>query len=134
MLNRNPSNKELRNFGILFSVFLCIFFGVILLFIFKKQVDYVYWTVPAAIILLLALVLPKALKYLFLLWMSIALVIGKINTTIILSFTYFIVLTPVALFLKIIGKDFMDRKYDKELKSYRIDTEQKDTNHMENPY
>jgi len=134
MINRNPSSDELKKFGIIFSIFLSIFFGIILTFIFKKNINIYYWAVPVAIIFLLSIVLPKSLKYLFLLWMTIAYIIGRINATIILSVVFFLLITPISFILKLLGKDYMDKKYNKEISTYRIETKNRNSKHMEKPY
>ena len=134
MINKNPSSNELKKFGMIFSVFLAIFFGVILTFVFKKNINIYYWAVPVVIIFLLSIVLPKSLKYLFLLWMTIAYIIGRINATIILSVVFFLLITPVSFILKLLGKDYMDKKYNKEISTYRIETKNRSSKHMEKPY
>jgi hypothetical protein len=37
-----------------------------------------------------------------------------------MSFIFFLVLTPIGLFIKILGRDLLNKKYDKKTKSYWI--------------
>ncbi len=50
------------------------------------------------------------LKLIYRGWMKFALVLGWVNTRIILSLVYFIVMTPLAFIFKLVGKDPMCRK------------------------
>ena len=54
------------------------------------------------------------LKLLYRGWMKLAHVLGWVNTRIILSLVYFLIVTPLALIFKVIGKDPMCRKFDEQ--------------------
>lgn len=45
--------------------------------------------------------------------MRFAQALGWVNTRIILSLVYFLIFTPIALFFRLIGKDPMDRSFEK---------------------
>jgi hypothetical protein len=51
-------------------------------------------------------------------WMKVAHFIGGIVTTVILTAVFFLVFTPVALVIKLAGKDHLDRKIDSATPSY----------------
>lgn len=51
-------------------------------------------------------------------WMKVAHFIGGIVTTVILAAVFFLVFTPVALVIKLAGKDHLDRKIDSAAPSY----------------
>lgn len=51
-------------------------------------------------------------------WMKVAHLIGTVVTTIILATVFFAVFTPVAVALKLLGKDHLGRKPDRTAKSY----------------
>lgn len=53
-------------------------------------------------------------------WMGLAQVLGWINTRIVLGLVYFALITPTALVLRLLGKDPLNRCYDKAAKTYRV--------------
>ena len=73
-----------------------------------------------AVILLAGLVWPKSLALLYKAWMALALVLGFIMSHIILALVYYIVLTPIGLFMRILGKDPLTLRFDPKADSYWI--------------
>lgn len=51
-------------------------------------------------------------------WMKVAHLIGSVVTTAILAVVFFLLFTPVALVLKLFGKDYLERKIDRSALSY----------------
>ena len=49
-------------------------------------------------------------KKLYKAWMKFAHLLGWVNTRIILTLVYFLIMTPLALIFKVVGKDPMNRK------------------------
>ncbi len=64
------------------------------------------WLVPTALVLLVLLVIggpiPRAITAL---WMGFAHVLGRINTAIILTLVYLVVLTPLAVLFRLFNKE-----------------------------
>jgi hypothetical protein len=50
--------------------------------------------------------------------MGLAIVLGFVMSRVILTILYYLVLTPIGLLAKFVGKKFMILKYDKSAKSY----------------
>lgn len=55
----------------------------------------------------------RFLKKLYEAWMKFAHLLGWVNTRIILTIVYFLIITPLALVFKAIGKDPMSREFEK---------------------
>lgn len=53
-------------------------------------------------------------------WMRIAHVIGLINSKILFTLVFYVIFTPVGLFMKLMGKDLLDARIDKTKNSYWI--------------
>jgi hypothetical protein len=70
----------------------------------------------------------------FYLWMKLGQVLGWINTRIILGLVFFILFAPVALLLRILGKDPLHRKLDDKASTYRVDSEKLPRERMEKPF
>ncbi len=76
--------------------------------------------IAAAIVLAITLFAQPWLKILFKYWMRVAQAIGLVVTTLILTTFFFVVLTPISLILRLLGKDFMTMRYKDQTGSYWI--------------
>ena len=70
--------------------------------------------------LLLAFIAPNLLRPIEKAWMNLALILGNIVTPIVLTLTFFLVITPMGLFLRLIGKDLLDIKMQKDRNSFWV--------------
>lgn len=77
-------------------------------------------TIAAGVMLVIAIFFRSVLEFIFKYWMKGAHVISMAVTTLILTSLYYGLFTPVAFFLRIAGKDFMQRKRDGATASYWI--------------
>ena len=132
-INPNPDKQELRKFGLIFAGMFILIFVLLLPWIWDKPRPTWAWIV-AAVFIAFALLAPAALGPVYRLWMKIGLVLGWINTRIILGLVFFVIFTPVALFFKLLGKDPLKRRLDASATSYRIASEQPPRDRMEKPY
>jgi membrane-associated phospholipid phosphatase len=57
-------------------------------------------------------------KPVYLIWMRLAFVLSWINTRLVLLVVFYLVLTPTGLVMKLMGKDLLDRRIEREKKSY----------------
>lgn len=118
--------KELRSFGqVVGGVFLLLwlaFWGPIPYF-FDKGGNYPFLLGLGAILVVLGTVAPKILKPVYLAWMSLAVVLGFFMTRVILTIFFFLVLTPVGLFFRLIGRDALQRKIDRKAETYWLEKE-----------
>ena len=131
--NTNPDKQELRKFGLIFAAMFILFFALLLPWIWDKPSPLWAWIV-AAVFAGTALLLPIVLTPVYHLWMKIGHVLGWINTRIILGLVFFVIFAPVALFLKLLGKDALKQRLDASASSYRIPSEQAPRDRMEKPY
>ena len=111
----NETKKDLRKFGITVGgVILAI--GLVL-FYFEKP-SAIYFAVIGGLLILFGALFPNILKPINKIWMSLAIILGFIMSRVILIILFYLVLTPIALLAKLVGKKFMILKYDKSAKSY----------------
>jgi len=111
----NETKKDLRKFGITVGgVLLAI--GV-LLFYFEKP-SAIYFAVIGGLLILFGALFPQFLKPLNKIWMGLAIILGFIMSRVILTILFYLVLTPIAILAKIVGKKFMILKYDKSANTY----------------
>ncbi|MCG8462339.1 MAG: SxtJ family membrane protein [Holophagales bacterium] len=110
----------LRRFGLVVGgIFVAI--GAFLMWRQVGWAPILFW-IGGPLVLLGALV-PRVLRLVYLGWMGIALVFGSIVTPILLTIFFFLVVTPLALFFRLIGRDALHRRLDRDAPSYWIDKE-----------
>ena len=109
--------RELRNFGLLVGAVL-VALGV--LFLMRGKARYPYFLAPGVLLLFFGAVFPRALKYIYLAWMSLAIVLGFFVSTLILTLFFILVITPIGLAARLLGKDFLRLKLDRRGSTYWI--------------
>lgn len=113
--NIKTSNNDLKKFGILIGIIL-ITIGCFLLF--KEHILTQNFIIIGSLFLIVGFLLPLILKPIYLIWMTFAVILGWFMTRVILSFLFYILMTPIGLIGRIVGKDFIDTKNNKEKSSY----------------
>ena len=109
-----PTNK---NFGIVFS----LVFLIIALFPLINDGNLRIWSlIVSTIFLFLGLINSKILTPLNKIWFKFGLILGKIVSPIIMGVIFFLVVTPTALIMRLVGKDLLNLKFNKH-KSYWIE-------------
>jgi hypothetical protein len=131
--NSPVSVEELRKFGFLFAGILIFLFGVLLPY-WRHHIIRLWPFYIGLPIALLATVWPSGLRPLYVVWMKFGTVMGFINTRIIMSALFFILLTPIAWMLKILGKDPLARTLEKSANTYRVNSTPYTKDQMEKPY
>ena len=81
-----------------------------------------------------ALITPGTLKIVYNVWMRIGLVLGRVNTKIVLGIVFYLVFTPIGLLMKIFREDPMRRKIDEGAVSYRRASVKPPKERMERTY
>lgn len=111
------TQKELRNFGLLFGI---VFTGIGLYQLYADTAEtarLVLW-ILGALFLIAGATVPAALKPLHAGWMKFAFVLGWINTRIIITLIFYLVMTPIGFIMRIIKGDLLAEKLDKNKSSY----------------
>jgi hypothetical protein len=104
-----------------FGITLAGFFAIVAIWpLFKGQDLRVWALVITGLFLLPALLFPKVLKPLNLVWFKFGLVLHKIISPIVLGIMFYALLTPMALIARVLKKDLLRLKLDKHLPSYWI--------------
>ena len=101
------SKKKLREFGLTIGIFLLIL-GGLALWRHKAHANFLF--VTSSPFISLALVAPAALKPFQKIWMALALCLGWVMSRVILCVLFYAVLTPIALILRLAGKDLLQRR------------------------
>ena len=116
-----PSN---RNFGLVF----CIIFFVISLWPILNQNEFRYWAFFISLIfLILAILNSKILTPLNKIWFYFGIALGKLVSPIVMGFIFFLVVTPIGIIMRLLGKDILNLK-KKNKGSYWINKVKNKTN------
>jgi len=127
-----PDKKGLREFGLITGGLFVGLFG--LLFPWLFNFDFPKWPwIIAGVLWGLAILIPNALKWVYRGWMSFALVLGWINTRLILGLMFFLIMTPMGLIMRLFGKNAMKNK-PSQFESYRNLTPSRLPQQMERPF
>ena len=106
-----------RSFGIVFF----LVFLLISIYPFLKDGDIRLWSLIISIIFLfLGLLNSNLLSPLNKLWFKFGLLLGKIISPIIMVIIFFLVVTPIAVIMRLLKKDLLNLKF-KENNTYWID-------------
>jgi hypothetical protein len=124
--------KQNRKFGYTVAIALLVL-ASFRIFIRHQQGWWAAFAI-AIILLLLALVKPSVLDLLRLIWDKIGHVLGTINTYVLLTLFYFVILSPLGLMMRLFGKDILKLKWLKNKNTYWEDASTKAANNMENQF
>ena len=112
--------KQNRGFGLLFF----IVFLVLALWPLRNGEEINFYLIFIALIfLLLGLINSKILTPLNKAWIKFGEILGRIIAPLVMAIVYFLILTPVSLFVRLFGKDLISMKFNDSLKSYWIKRE-----------
>ena len=107
-----------RSFGI-------VFFIVFLLIAFYPLIysgEIIVWSLILSILfLVLGLINSKILNPLNRLWFRFGIFLGKIVSPLIMVIIFFLVVTPIGLLMRFLGKDVLNLKFNKKIKSYWVE-------------
>ena len=105
-----------RNFGIVF--FLVFLFIAVYPLNYNGEIR-ISSILVSSIFLILGLLNSKILTPLNKLWFKFGILLGKVASPLIMGIIFFFVVTPIGLFMRLLGKDLLNLKYNNN-KSYWI--------------
>ena len=108
-INWKPDRRELRNFGIA----MIVGFGIL------AALAHLWWEMPrlalgfaiaGGVAGLLGLTGTRAALVVYLPWMAIAFVLGNIMSRVLVAAFFYLMITPMGLVMRVVGKDALQRK------------------------
>ena len=116
--------ESLREFGIIVGLVLPIIIGWLIPILFGHAPR--TWTLVIGLpTLILSILYPRVLKFPYKIWIKTGIILGWINSKIILGLVYFVILIPISLIMKFFKYDPLKKKISKEQISYREITKNK---------
>jgi len=118
-ISRHVSTQQSseKSFGIVFSI---VFLIIALYPLITSEGLRIWALVVSIIFFLLAFLAPKILVLPNKLWFKFGLLLGSIVAPIVMAFVYFVTVLPTGLIMRLLGKDLLKQKLDKNAKSYWV--------------
>jgi hypothetical protein len=132
-MHAKQSPKEYRQFGLLLAGIVGGIFGLLLPWWHNTPIPHGPFNI-ALPLMLLALLRPQLLKPFYIFWMRVGSILGWINTRILLTGIFFVIILPLGLVKRLVSKDLMARQYDKTIPTYRVVSVPQKSETMEKPY
>lgn len=97
--------------------------GVVLILIslllwYLGKTSFIYFSIVGGLFVILSFIAISVLRPFHKLWMMLALLMGFIMSRVILTILFYLVLTPISLIAKIVGKKFIPLGFDKNAATY----------------
>ncbi|MCP4201141.1 MAG: hypothetical protein GY769_04325 [bacterium] len=118
-LNLNPNKKELRQFSVALIAATAVVGGLLWWKLGPNPWSQGLW-IGGPIAGLLGLAVPIAIKPLFIALSVVAFPIGIVVGTIALALVYYLMITPIGLIFRLIGRDPLHRGFDPSSTTYWI--------------
>jgi hypothetical protein len=120
-VQREPSSRDLTILALLFLLLGTAVGGYQLLW--KGAAAGWYWIIAGTVLCLFRLITPLFRGF-YSLWLAFSVILGYFVSRILLTIIFFLVITPMGLIFRVIGKDPMERKLDRKAISYWSKKEQ----------
>jgi hypothetical protein len=117
----HPEKREVRNFGLLFAA-IGLLTGAYMVWKGKGGA-WVAFSL-AGVFLLTGLFMPSVLTPCYRAWMRFAALLAWINTRVLLTVFFFVVVTPIGVVMRWFGKDLLNQKLDRSAQTYWVRREQ----------
>jgi hypothetical protein len=113
--NIKTGKKDIRSFGVTIGIILLIVAGFLF---YKEKESFQLFIYIAGSFISLGFLVPIILKPIYLVWMIFAVILGWFMTRVILSLLFYLVVTPIGLVLRLLGKDLLELKKQEVQGSY----------------
>ena len=113
--NIKSEKSDLRKFGITVGIILIIVGGFLY---WKEKESFQILLTAGVVLLILGLTIPVILKPIYWVWMVFATILGWLMTRVILTLLFYVILSPIGLIARLLGKQFLDLKLNHLQQSY----------------
>lgn len=108
VLRHSRERRDLRRFGLAVGTVLLLL-GLVALW---RGREIAPWLLAGGGFLgLTGLLLPRLLRWLYIPWMIFAVLLGWVMTRVVLSLTFYLMITPIGLLMRLFGHDPLHRRF-----------------------
>ena len=111
----DTSDVAIKKTGLTVGIVLIL---ISLLLWYLGKSSFMYFSTIGGLFIILALIATPVLGPFHKLWMILALLMGFVMSRVILTLLFYLVLTPIGIIAKIVGKKFMPLGFDKKANTY----------------
>jgi hypothetical protein len=116
----HPTGRQLRVFGVS-GLLASAVAALVLYFIWGTAVAWALLVFAAGLaIFLCSLLAPAATRFIYLGLTLVTMPIGLVFSLVLLAAFYFLLLTPLAAFFRLVGRDPLNRRFDPSVESYWV--------------
>jgi hypothetical protein len=119
-INRDPTPRQIRQFALFWLPAFCLLLGG--LAVYRYAWWPAAWTLAGigALSVVFGVFRPTVMRMVFIGWMWAAFPIGWLVSHLLLGAIFFLVLTPIGLIVRAVGRDPLERKLDRAARTYWI--------------
>jgi cellulose synthase/poly-beta-1,6-N-acetylglucosamine synthase-like glycosyltransferase len=119
-VNWNPTPKDLRSFGKIALIATCILAA--LLYVIKDlAIQWLFVIITLGLVIFISsLISLKITRLIYITLTAVTLPIGMAVSFIVMAVFYYLIITPLGLLFRIIGRDSMKRGFDSNAQSYWV--------------
>lgn len=125
--------KGLREFGLTTGGIVAVLFGLFFPWALDKAIPIWPWVI-VTVLWTWALIAPASLNPVYRGWMRFGLLLSSIMTPLIMGILFYLLFSPVALVMRIIGRDPLHRRFDENAVSYRVNSDKPAREDLERPF
>jgi len=118
-INKNPSPRELRWFGVGLLAFAALV-SALISWRTNSTTGPRYVLAIGALVALVYYAVPPLRRSMYLAWMYAAFPIGWVVSHAVLAAVYYLVVTPIGLAMRVVGRDPLNRQFDRSAPTYWI--------------
>lgn len=111
----DTSEQSVKKTGITVGI---VLIAISFIFLWLGKNSFIYFLAIGGIFIILSYKAISLLKPFHKLWIGFSLVLGFVMSRIILMILFFLVVTPIGLLAKVVGKKFMPLGFDKNAETY----------------
>lgn len=132
MHHHTVSKSQLRSFGLIVGAG----FAVVALWrtVFYSEPPRVWALTLSSVLVVAALIAPVILRPFHRIWMRIGETLGWVNSRIILSIVFYLVILPIGIIRRLAGSDPMRRRFDETASTYKVSRSPRAASHMHHQY
>jgi len=109
-----------RSFGLVFTAF----FAIVALLPVRHAQPMRIWALPvSAVVLLITLIRPSLFHWPNRLWGKLGWLLGRVVGPLVTGLLFYVVVTPIGILLRLLGKDLLRLRWEPQQKTYWIDRE-----------
>ena len=110
-----------KSFGVVFAV---VFFLIGLYPLLEEGVLHLWALTLSLLFIILTCLAPNTLVLPNKLWFKLGMVLGAVVAPIVMGLVYFTTVVPIGLIMRLMGKDLLRQKFNKNVQSYWIERNQ----------